>query len=239
MGNGRRLCNPSHTVSERIEYFNVSDEWEGSVIFTIMVAASLALEAILKNQVEQFNKIGVASTAMHGYRRRSREEPESARLCVKICNYGSLPFCFRYMSVVYWPFGLQSLRTPLWFAIRYLSASFKLISIARYVLKSQEWAFEGPSLKYSVSKKSWQWKPQANGHFTGLSLFFFFFRALVFSLSPNWLSAWKRATVRNLNAKRVGDSFSLFCNSSFEITDLISLVVVRKKHQYFQPLGII
>ena len=101
MVNGRRLCNPSHTVSERIEYFNVSDEWEGIVIFTIMVAASLALEAILKNQVEQFNKIGVASTAMHGYRRRSREEPESARLCVEICNYGSLPFCFRYMSVVY------------------------------------------------------------------------------------------------------------------------------------------
>ena len=42
------------------------------------------------------------------YRLRSREEPESARLCVKICKYGSwhpriiLPFCFWYTR----PFAL-------------------------------------------------------------------------------------------------------------------------------------
>ena len=36
---------------------------EAGAVFTIMVAC-LALEAIIKEQIEQLNKIGVAATAM-------------------------------------------------------------------------------------------------------------------------------------------------------------------------------
>ena len=56
---------------------------EAGAVFTIMMAC-LALEAIIKDQVEQLNTIGVVATAMYGL--RSQEEPESARLCVKICE---------------------------------------------------------------------------------------------------------------------------------------------------------
>ena len=61
---------------------------EAGAVFTIMVAC-LALEAIIKDQVEQLNTIRVALKNGIGYRLRSREEPESARMCVKICKYGS------------------------------------------------------------------------------------------------------------------------------------------------------
>ena len=61
---------------------------EAGAVFRVMVAC-VALEAIMKDQVEQLNTIEVATTAMGTYKLRSREEPEKARLCVKICKYGS------------------------------------------------------------------------------------------------------------------------------------------------------
>ena len=57
---------------------------EAGAVLTIMMAC-LALEAIMKNQVEQLNTIGVAATVM-GIGLRSREGPDSARLSVKICK---------------------------------------------------------------------------------------------------------------------------------------------------------
>ena len=78
-----------------------------------------------------------------------------------------LPFCFRCIDLLLcrvWhlcdsPWGVY--------------AFFRLISIAKYVLKSLSvgFQFEGQSLKYSVSmfqKKVDNWKPQAGGHVTGL-----------------------------------------------------------------------
>ena len=57
---------------------------EAGALFTIMVAC-LALEATMQHQVERNRSRSNGS----GYRLRSREEPESAKLCVKICKYGS------------------------------------------------------------------------------------------------------------------------------------------------------
>ena len=68
MVNERFLCNPSQQF---LKDFNLSTHpramslmnGETSVAFTIMVAC-LALEAIMKDQVEQMNTIRVAATAM-------------------------------------------------------------------------------------------------------------------------------------------------------------------------------
>ena len=57
----------------------------------------LAFEVIMKDHVEQLNKIGVAATARGIDDRRSREvqEFEGARLCVNtVCNV-----CFRYTDL--------------------------------------------------------------------------------------------------------------------------------------------
>ena len=82
-----------------------------------------------------------------GYRLRSREELESARLCVNICKYGSWHPCICRLVLTF--------------------------CIAKCVLKSPSvgFQFEGQSLKYSVSmfrKKVDNWKPQAGDHVTGL-----------------------------------------------------------------------
>ena len=56
---------------------------KAGAVITIMVAC-LALEAIMKYQVQQLNKIRVTAMAMS-----IDEEAEKARLCVKVCKYGS------------------------------------------------------------------------------------------------------------------------------------------------------
>ena len=50
------------------------------------MVACLALEAIMKDQVEQLSEHNQSRSNGNAYRLRSREEPESARLCVKICK---------------------------------------------------------------------------------------------------------------------------------------------------------
>ena len=90
----------------------------------------------------------------NGYRLRSREEPESS-------VFGIVTFCFTEFdtSVICYQCGVYAL--------------FRLISIAKYVLKSLSvgFQFEGQSLKYSVSmfqRKVDNWKPQAGSHVTGV-----------------------------------------------------------------------
>ena len=65
---------------------------EAGAIFTIMVAC-LALEAIMKDQVEQLNTIGVAATAM-GRRTGSVNTVWDIRLYICRSVFGILTFCF-------------------------------------------------------------------------------------------------------------------------------------------------
>ena len=105
----------------------------------------------------------------NAYRLRSREEPESARLCVQIGKQGSwhpyinrsvfgvLTFCFAEFDT-----------SVICHAVFLLcSGSFLLQNMPLNV----GFQFEGRSLKYSVSmfqRKVDNWKPQAGGHVTGL-----------------------------------------------------------------------
>ena len=83
------ICNPSYRFLKEFNLSTLSTSkslmnGEAGVVFTTMLAC-LALEAIMKDKVEQLNTIGAAATK----KQRSRERPESARLCVNICKYGS------------------------------------------------------------------------------------------------------------------------------------------------------
>ena len=101
---------------------------EAGAIFSIMVAC-LALEAIMKDQFEQLNKIGVAATQWV-----STKKPGSTGKCeiCKICKYGPWhPYiCRSVFDLLLWrvwhlcdlPCGVYAL--------------FSFISIARYILKS-------------------------------------------------------------------------------------------------------
>lgn len=104
MVNERFLCNPSQQF---LKDFNFSTHpramslmnGETSVAFTIMVAC-LALEAIMKDQVEQLNTIRVAATAM-GI--NSKAENCKMRDCVQRSAHTArdiihLLFCFRYID---------------------------------------------------------------------------------------------------------------------------------------------
>ena len=126
-------------------------EWKSQRRLHAIMVACLALEAIMKDQSWTVQHSRSRSNS-NGYRLWSRGEPESASLCVKICKYGfgvtsvHLPFCFRYIDLLLWrvwhvcdlPCGVYAL--------------LRLISIAKYVLKSQSvrFQFEGQSSKYSV-----------------------------------------------------------------------------------------
>ena len=138
-------------------------------VFTIMVIC-VALEAIN----EQYNEIPrwtVEHNRSHsndnGYRLlgRSREESETARLCVKILNTVRDIRTFTVLFSVYWPFALQSL-TSLCDLPCGGYALFRLNSIAKYFFKSPSngFQFEGQSLKYSMNmfqRKVDNWKPAA------------------------------------------------------------------------------
>ena len=101
------LCNPSQRFLKEIYLSSLSTRnmslinAEAGAIFTVVVAC-LALEAIMKDQVEQ----NQSPSNGNRYQLCSREEPESVRLCAKIGKYGSwhlyichsvfgiLSFCF-------------------------------------------------------------------------------------------------------------------------------------------------
>jgi len=59
----------------------LSDEWKAGAVSMVMVLC-LALQAIIKDQVEPLNQIGVARTALGINEKKKPKEPESARLCV-------------------------------------------------------------------------------------------------------------------------------------------------------------
>ena len=131
MVNGRWLCNLSRRVFKELNLSSLSRvispmNGKAGAVITIMVAC-LALEAIMKYQVQQLNKIRVTAMAMS-----IDEEAEKARLCVKVCKYGSwYPYICRsvfdlLLCRVWHPYDL----------LCGVYALFRLISIARYVLKS-------------------------------------------------------------------------------------------------------
>ena len=78
------------------------------------------------------------------YLGRGREEPESARLCEKICNTVRDIRTFTVLFSVHWPFALQSL-TPLWFAMLclcFVSAHFNCkicFEASKYWLSRAVW----------------------------------------------------------------------------------------------------
>ena len=84
--NGRWLCDPSHRFLKEFNHSTLRImspiNGEASTVFAIMVACP-ALRAMMEYQVEQLEQNRSPSNG-NGYQRRSREEPESARLCVKI-----------------------------------------------------------------------------------------------------------------------------------------------------------
>ena len=96
----------------------------------------------------------------NGYRLRSREEPESARLCIKIGKYGLwhpyiccsvfsiLTFCSAEFDTLILPCGVYAL--------------FRLISFFRYVLKSLSIGFQGTKFEIflgHISMKTQNHKP--------------------------------------------------------------------------------
>ena len=102
----------------------------------------------------------------NGYWLRSREEPESARLCVKICKYGSWhPYIYRSV------FGILTFCFAEFDTSVICHAVFMpRLCLGAYLLA---WSIESrwQGLKYYVNmfqRKVDNWKLQVGGHVTGL-----------------------------------------------------------------------